>query len=191
MVTDLANRKLRLADQINTDKIIVLGADSDNSFDEVLHLRAEWEKVKKKNNKALKISFGGPTASKTTMGESFGKLTEVNLKDAIARKNSPSLSDSDENSIYITSEKDYAKIARALSAYEILKINSAQGELSISNFTTGRQIIIPDIQDRYYVLDANITKIYNDMEFYWGIVENRLKTAYLLLDNLENSFVYP
>jgi type II secretory pathway component GspD/PulD (secretin) len=174
--------RLGLAEQINPSKIVLLESEKSGTFKDVTRIKKIWDSFPKDGNKALKISFSEGSAADSPAGSSFGQIKVVPIEEAIKHEVDFKAQEK-ETIIYIKSEKEFSEIATAVATADLIKLNSSQSTLGISDVRVGRKFTLPAKVDRYYVFDKRAARILYSQAFYYRHMEAKLAEAYKQLED--------
>ncbi len=79
-------------------------------------------------------------------------------------------------SIVLNSPKDIQRLCRALMLKEIVELNGGDESLSLSNFTTGKILLIPKMgNDMVTVLDADVARYFFHTELYYAAIIKKIE----------------
>jgi len=79
-------------------------------------------------------------------------------------------------SIILNSPKDIQRLCRALMLKEIVELNGGDESLSLSNFTTGKILLVPKMgTDMVTVLDADVARYFFHTELYYAAIIKKIE----------------
>ncbi|HIN88941.1 MAG TPA: type II and III secretion system protein, partial [Nitrospinaceae bacterium] len=191
MIYDIVGKR-DLAKPVSRDKIIITEHDGDGKFKDVTFLEKVWQKAQSKSVPANEDGRGGKDYGLELTFS--GKETDASVQPHVALRILPLLeiallqetdkTHKNSSRIFIASEKDLKKIRKAIVVREIQKLNRSKHISGpLNEFRKGTKLILPVIHTtRYFLLDSEVATVYNQIKFYYQILEQSLRESFRLIE---------
>jgi len=197
-------KRLDLNAQIDPERLIYFVSKRDTGGYGVNFLESTLRKIGKgtdyqsffANNpgKALAITFHYDNEAIASDRMTTNPVPDISMIDCPDSKawgrllwelNQPAADGSRQSTILIRTEKDLTRLARAIMLKKIITLNGGQSTVSLTNFTVGKLLIMPEIKPtQAQVIDADVARYFFNTEHYYAETIRQIEHNLTLLDEV-------